>query len=78
MESSKCVQIISGVSALKQIREALGLTQAEFAKAIGTHQVCVARWERGKTKTSLTLRQVKALQQELAKLGLDFGDLPDE
>lgn len=32
---------------IKDIREALGLTQAEFAEKLGTSQVAVSRWEKG-------------------------------
>lgn len=32
---------------IKDIREALSLTQAEFAEKLGTSQVAVSRWEKG-------------------------------
>jgi len=78
VKSVNSIDFVAGISPLKQIRKALGLTQSEFAAVIGTHQGCVARWERGKTQASLTLKQIKALQREMRKLGLDFQDLPDD
>ena len=38
---------------IKQIRMALGLTQAEFAKKLGTKQRTVSNWERGRNEPSL-------------------------
>lgn len=34
-------------SEVRRIREALGLTQDEFAERLGTHRVTVAKWEAG-------------------------------
>jgi DNA-binding XRE family transcriptional regulator len=62
---------------LKQIRQELGMTQEQFAKAINVHRVSVAKWEAGR-HPSLTIPQIKALQKEIRKLGLDFSDLPDD
>jgi transcriptional regulator with XRE-family HTH domain len=33
---------------LKELRQSIGLTQAQLAKAIGVHWNTIARWERGK------------------------------
>ncbi len=32
---------------VKEIREALGMTQAEFARDVGVDTITVSRWERG-------------------------------
>jgi putative transcriptional regulator len=63
---------------LKQIREALGISQEEFGKTLGTHRVSIKRWENGQIKPMFSSAQVKALQREMRKLGLDFEDLPDD
>ncbi|MBQ43080.1 MAG: transcriptional regulator [Gemmatimonadetes bacterium] len=47
--------------AVKQLRERLGLTQAEFAKRVGVSVRAVAHWEAG-TRNVSTLAQ-RVLQQ---------------
>ena len=42
---------------IKQIREALGLSQEDFAREIGATSITVSRWERGKAKPSRMARQ---------------------
>lgn len=32
---------------VRQVREALGLTQAQFAQLLGVHALTVSKWERG-------------------------------
>lgn len=59
---------------LKAIRERLGMTQAEFAVAIGIDPSTVSRCERGITEISLTILQMKRLCQ-LTQKNLD--ELPD-
>lgn len=39
-------------SSIKEIREKLGLTQEQLARAIGVSWVTVNRWERNKAKPS--------------------------
>jgi DNA-binding XRE family transcriptional regulator len=63
---------------LKQIRQELGMTQIEFANAIKATQRSIVRWENGQTKPAFTIAQIKAIQRQLKKLGLDFSDLPDD
>lgn len=47
---------------VKDIREALGLTQAEFAAQLGTSQVTVSRWEKGLMRPGVDyLRRIAAL-----------------
>lgn len=63
---------------LKQVRIALGMTQKEFAIAIGIAERSMTRYENGYREPVFTLSQIKALQLHLWKLGLDFQDLPDD
>jgi putative transcriptional regulator len=78
MEELVKVKLNPEENPLKQIREALGLSQRDFAKTLGTYQKTVNRWENGQTKPMFSIAQVKALQREMRKLGLDFEDLPDD
>lgn len=77
MEAFSKVKIDPQKNILKQIRQALGMTQEEFARAIKAHQVSVARWETSRSP-SLNIAQIKALEREMAKIGLRFADLPDD
>lgn len=63
---------------LKQIREALGYTQEEFAFTLGATRRSISRYETGKYDPTFSLSQIKKLQVLLFKLGLDFQDLPDD
>jgi DNA-binding transcriptional regulator YiaG len=78
MEALAKVKLNPEESPLKQIREALGMSQREFAKTLGTYHKTINRWENGQTKPMFSLAQIKALQREMRKLGLDFDDLPDD
>lgn len=75
--NEKEFKLVGGESPLKQIREALGLSQEAFAREIGTALVTVGRWERGQTPPTFTLPQIKALRRLIRPLGLDIDDLPD-
>lgn len=67
-----------GESFLRTLRELLGdISQEELARRISVSAVTVSRWERGKTPTTLTLPQLKALLRELQTVGMTFEDLPD-
>lgn len=47
---------------IKQIREALGLTQEDFAREIGATGITVSRWERGKARPSrMAVRNIEML-----------------
>lgn len=72
------VKLISGENALKQVREALGMSQRKFAKTIGVNHTTIFRWENGQTKPMFSVAQVKALQKAMKEIGLDFTDLPDD
>lgn len=63
---------------MKQIREALQMTQMEFANQLGVQQTTVARWESGARSPVFTIKQVKALEKMLKRIGLKFKDLPDD
>ncbi|MGL5877326.1 MAG: helix-turn-helix domain-containing protein [Xenococcaceae cyanobacterium] len=67
----------SSENVLKQVRLALDMTQKEFAIAIGIGERSMTRYENGLREPMFTLAQIKALQLQLLKLGLDFQDLPD-
>jgi DNA-binding transcriptional regulator YiaG len=78
MEPVVKVNLISGENALKQIREALGMSQRKFAEAIGVNHSTIFRWENGQTKPMFSVAQVKALEREMWKVGLVLQDLPDD
>lgn len=52
---------------VKALREQLGLTQAEFAREVGTTSLSVSRWERGIYKPS---RVADRLLRELSARSL--------
>jgi DNA-binding XRE family transcriptional regulator len=78
MESVTKVKLNPKENPLKQIRQELGMTQIEFAEAIKATQRSIVRWENGQTKPALTIPQIKALQRQMKRLGLDFSDIPDD
>lgn len=59
---------------LRAIREQLGLTQAQFAVAIGIDPSTVSRCERGIAEPNLTVLQTKRLCNLIGK---SLDDLPD-
>ena len=78
METAKEVKLNRKENPLKQIRQALGMTQIEFATAIRATQRSIVRWENNQTTPALTIPQIKALEREMSKIGLSFADLPDD
>lgn len=47
------------------MRQKLGLTQEEFAEAIGTHRVTVARWETGVSEPKgAALKNLRELKEK--------------
>jgi putative transcriptional regulator len=62
-------------SALKQMRQRVGLTQAELARRIGVSDRAVRAWEKGEYPPTLTIPQIRSLCKELQ---ITFEDLPDE
>lgn len=66
-----------GESALKAVREELGMSQQEFATKIGVSTTSISRWERGASEMSLTLEQIRRLEDLLSQLGMTLRNLPD-
>lgn len=67
-----------GVQNLKELREGLGLTQNQFAVAIGSDPTTISRWERGVYQPSFSVKQVKMLCKLLMDNGMSVLDLPDD
>ena len=63
-----------GESPLKQLREAVGLTQEELARRIGVSTKTISNWERGAYPATFNVPQIKALCRELR---CSLEDLPD-
>ncbi|MEZ5175504.1 MAG: helix-turn-helix transcriptional regulator [Acidimicrobiia bacterium] len=57
----------SSARIIAEARKRAGLTQAEFARRLGTHQPVVARWERGRTSPSL-----ETVEQAVRAAGFDL------
>lgn len=55
---------------LKSVRKARGMSQAEFARAVGTNQANICRWEQGKVRP-----KDSTLNRVAAALGVSAGDL---
>lgn len=52
---------------VRALREALGMTQEEFARAVGVSFTTVSRWERGRgTPSPLALRRLAELRDQLS------------
>ncbi|PSR17281.1 XRE family transcriptional regulator [filamentous cyanobacterium CCP3] len=63
------------LSPLKQLRQRVGLTQAELARRIGVSNRAVRAWEKGEYPPTLTVLQMRSLCSELA---ITFDEPPDE
>lgn len=61
-----------------QIREALSYERSQFAELLGVDYDTIWRWETGRRKMSLSLNQIKILDDCLSNLGLRFSNLPDD
>ncbi len=56
---------------LRTLRDALGLTQQQFADRLGVSSQTVSRWERGEARPSEpTLARIRALQQRERRAGV--------
>lgn len=62
---------------LKQIREALNLSQEAFGREIGVSVQTVSRWETGRSIPTFTVPQMKNLLRLIDRLGWSASDLPD-
>ncbi|MBW4653975.1 MAG: helix-turn-helix transcriptional regulator [Kaiparowitsia implicata GSE-PSE-MK54-09C] len=71
-------QIQAGEIPLKAIRDALRMSQNEFAHKIGVSITTVSRWETGRNAVTLTIPQVKAMENLLHDIGMNFNSLPDD
>lgn len=59
------------MTAIKRIRERLGLNQADFAELAGVTQATVSRWE---DDMKPTLAKIDHLRNEAKKRGLPWQD----
>ncbi|MCA1991879.1 MAG: helix-turn-helix transcriptional regulator [Coleofasciculus sp. S288] len=67
------------VPTLKQVRERLGMSQGEFADALGYARNTINRYERGRiSRINFSIAQIKRLIQLLEQAGLSIDDLPDD
>lgn len=58
---------------IRKLREQLGYTQEEFAKILGTRQVSISSWERGRCKpmTPNALKIIKLAGKHSIKVTLE-------
>ena len=61
-------------TAMRQIREELGMTQVEFAVAIGMSYITISRCERGVREPVFTMLQMKKLCELTGKHPSQFPD----
>src|SRR5919202_1990953 len=58
---------------VKKTRKRLGLTQVQFAQALGVSFQSVNRWERGRTKPlPIILKQIEVMVREMGERGQDL------
>lgn len=81
MINPKTIQVYSaiqkGTPALKAIREALGLNQAEFAVKLGVAVSTVSRWENGHSPVTLTIPQIIVFVGMLRDVGIELNSLKE-
>jgi transcriptional regulator with XRE-family HTH domain len=67
------------VPTLKQVRERLGMTQEEFANALGLSRNTIGRYESGKhQRLQLSMGQVRKLVDLMEQAGLPIKELPED
>jgi DNA-binding transcriptional regulator YiaG len=68
---------VDGISPMKSIREALGLSQIELSQVLSIHPSTISRWEKGQGEPTFTPGQFKKLVALLEVQGYSLSDLPD-
>jgi transcriptional regulator with XRE-family HTH domain len=67
------------VPTLKQVRDRLGMTQEEFANALGLSRNMIGRYESGKHQwLQLSMAQVRKLVELMEQAGLPIKELPED
>ena len=67
------------VPTLKQVRDRLGMTQEQFAEAIGISRRTVIYYEnRQRQRLALSMSQIKRLMELMEQAGFNIKDLPDD
>jgi DNA-binding XRE family transcriptional regulator len=67
------------VPTLKQVRDRLGMTQEQFANALGLSRNTIGDYERGKhRKLQLSMAQMKKLFELMEQAGLSIKELPED
>ncbi len=70
------VQDMSLAKLVRELRFRLGLTQEQFAAALGTTAASINRWENGKAHPSpMALRLIELELQGMGEKGADLLDL---
>lgn len=67
---------MTGAALIIEARRRAGLTQAELARRLGTHQPVIARWETGRTNPDFVTvqRAIRAAGFEMSVAITEFDD----
>lgn len=66
------------VHPLKLIRQALGLSQPDFADLVGVRAMTVSRWETGLREVGWDVHQAAQVDLALAKIGKRISDFVEQ
>jgi transcriptional regulator with XRE-family HTH domain len=66
------------VHPLKLIRQALGLSQPDFADLVGVRSMTVSRWETGLREVGWDVNQAAKVDLALAKIGKRISDFVEQ
>ncbi|GAB4201557.1 MAG: hypothetical protein Fur006_54120 [Coleofasciculaceae cyanobacterium] len=67
------------VPTLKQVRDRLGMTQEQFAHALGLSRNTIGSYESGKhQRLQLSMAQVRKLVDLMEQAGLPIKELPED